>query len=474
MFIQKLTKSYSNSLPVYEPIPSDAPAHDHETGSFSCTYSPQHSVGVARVIVQSAEIRRPQGWKRWFSLKPASWVKVKVLGRTKGGVEGRGMGEIKTWREERAVGETEVSPRTYTPNFGFKSYYTLVGPYENRLELEIRNKRHWLWPFTRDSFMGSTNFVLPHSYPQTSPTIPTVVVSYHEPSPSSQEPLELVESRPSSVVSGLSTVHEGVEHPQQQPEKNEWAVQAALFNREMSRIEGYLLYNVLWYPALPVNSPLPTYIPPEEREEGDGTHDTLLAGIVTFTVHSIDQLDTAPDREASVTVSLGWHRSPLHTARMIGTESSSLSRTPSTVDNARPQGGISRTISNRYPVEVDQEKGGASTTAARFDSTFEFLCFDPTTTNIVLKVFEGRSGGRKKEIVAHTSVPLRDLVGPAASEEGGVGMQGETVHKRLSGGDVGRDRTLALLEHPTAKARVCVEWRGLKIPEVHTPITKHA
>jgi hypothetical protein len=129
MFLQKLTKSYSNSLPVYEPIPSDGfspHAVDHDTGSFTCTYSPQHSVGVARVVVQSAQLRKPRGLKKWFSMKPSVWVKVKILGRTKGTIsgsstkEGEG-GEVQSWREERVVGQTSVCNRTYVDSCSIRS-----------------------------------------------------------------------------------------------------------------------------------------------------------------------------------------------------------------------------------------------------------------------------------------------------------------------------------------------------------------
>lgn len=118
MFLQKLTKSYSNSLPVYEPIPSDDFPHaDHDAGSFTCTYSPQHSVGVARVVVQSAQLRKPRGFKKWFRMKPSVWVRVKILGRTQGTVASssskEGGGKIHSWREERVVGQTDVSNRTY-------------------------------------------------------------------------------------------------------------------------------------------------------------------------------------------------------------------------------------------------------------------------------------------------------------------------------------------------------------------------
>jgi hypothetical protein len=125
MFLQKLTKSYSSSLPTYEPIPpysSSSPPSptlpDHETGSFSCTYSPQHSLGVARINLQSAQINEPEGWRGWFKRRPTTWVKVKVMGRTnmepgKGRGKGENLDGVKTWREERVVGKTEVCEKTW-------------------------------------------------------------------------------------------------------------------------------------------------------------------------------------------------------------------------------------------------------------------------------------------------------------------------------------------------------------------------
>jgi len=115
MFLQKLTKSCSNPLPVYEPLssshyPGDGTL-DHEAGSFSCAYSPQHSVGAACVVVQSAEIHKPKGWlKRWFGSKPRVWVIMKVLGRTMGTVDRKG-GDVKTWREKRTFAKVSSSEK---------------------------------------------------------------------------------------------------------------------------------------------------------------------------------------------------------------------------------------------------------------------------------------------------------------------------------------------------------------------------
>ncbi|KAJ3514104.1 hypothetical protein NMY22_g14848 [Coprinellus aureogranulatus] len=156
--------------PTYVPIPASPSAYshpsfpDHETGSFSCTYSPQHSLGVARINLQSARINEPEGWRSWFKRRPSTWVKVKVLGRTnvvgskegKKGSKGRKAKEeeiagteMKTWREERDVGETDVCEKTYTPNFGFKSYHALLGPYEHQLEFEVHSKKRFAWLLPR-------------------------------------------------------------------------------------------------------------------------------------------------------------------------------------------------------------------------------------------------------------------------------------------------------------------------------------
>jgi hypothetical protein len=96
-------------------------------------------------------------------------------------------------------------------------------------------------------------------------------------------------------------------------------------------------------------------------------------------------------------------------------------------------------------------------------------------------------GRKRKELVGHASVPLLDLVSrqqnaDAGSEldvgevgsipaDGDLGMSFDlrsTLERRRRGENADtRDRLLPLLGHPSAKARVCVEWRSLKIPGVH-------
>ena len=101
-------------------------------------------------------------------------------------------------------------------------------------------------------------------------------------------------------------------------------------------------------------------------------------------------------------------------------------------------------------------------------------------------------GRKRKELVGHASVPLLDLVSRQQNVDVGSELDAEEVRSIPSDGDFGmsfdlrstlerrrrgenadsRDRLLPLLGHPSAKARVCVEWRSLKIPGVHIPKEK--
>lgn len=165
----------------------------------------------------------------------------------------------------------------------------------------------------------------------------------------------------------------------------------------------------------------------------------------------------------------------MHTAHMLHTESHRLSRQSTRTSSGHEDAqGMSRSFLHRsqsHAVDM-QEEDGEAYRVTTFDSTFEFLCVDPSSTNIVLKVFEtyqGMGGRKKEDLVGHTSVPLRDLIigqndGMVSSDESMplIDLDEASEGQRRS---LGRDRWLSLLEHPTGKARVCVEWRALKIPE---------
>lgn len=205
-------------------------------------------------------------------------------------------------------------------------------------------------------------------------------------------------------------------------------------------------------------------------------------GIATFTLHSLEGLGLPPGYQLMATVSLGWHLAPLHTSQADTGSGQIVGSGPSTesVVNGRLPG----------PSETPPHHSDRTT----FDSTFEFLCLDAYSTNVVVKVYEVSRGnmmldlGRKrKELVGHASVPLLDLVSrqqnaDAGSEldvgevgsipaDGDLGMSFDlrsTLERRRRGENADtRDRLLPLLGHPSAKARVCVEWRSLKIPGVH-------
>lgn len=156
----------------------------------------------------------------------------------------------------------------YSPNFDFKSYYALIGPYEKHLELEVRNKRRWMWPFANDSIVGTASFLLPTSHPLAAPSV--VAHSDLENEEQNADWGSRRRKHAASRLSARSSVASSLSHTvhadEVEPEQNEWAVQAPLLNKEMNRIEGYLLFNVFWYPAVPMEFRPPTY---SRREEGD-------------------------------------------------------------------------------------------------------------------------------------------------------------------------------------------------------------
>ncbi|KAJ2920230.1 hypothetical protein MD484_g148, partial [Candolleomyces efflorescens] len=206
-------------------------------------------------------------------------------------------------------------------------------------------------------------------------------------------------------------------------------------------------------------------------------------GIATFTIHSIEDLGLPPGYQLVATVSLGWYLPPLHTSQA------------DTGSPSQMAGAGSSTESVPGPRETTSHHSDRTT----FDSTFEFLCLDAYSTNVVVKVYEVTQGNRmldlgrkRKELIGHTSVPLLDLVSRQQNVDVGSELDAEEVRSIPSDGDFGmsfdlrstlerrrrgenadsRDRLLPLLGHPSAKARVCVEWRSLKIPGVHVPKEK--
>lgn len=292
-------------------------------------------------------------------------------------------------------------------------------------------------------------------------------------------------------------------------ERTEWAVQAALFNPNLSAVEGYLFFNVFWYPAIPAQVPVPAFRSREEAnadeggyeghdEGGDGdggggelevnpiAHGRPQPGIVTFTLHAIHAVDVGADAHMEATVSLGWESKPLHTCRALKQERPSRTSSPSTSyrgEKHRPRKRAPRHDSdygNRrdYGATSNEDEKGQvrEGTVTKFDSPFEFLCMDPTTTSVVVKVFEvrhhrGLLPTTDRELVGHTSVLLLDLMQNPESPLREVDPNPSSdlnaqLAARREGERRGRDRMLSLLEHPTGKAKVCVEWRALRVPEV--------
>lgn len=292
-------------------------------------------------------------------------------------------------------------------------------------------------------------------------------------------------------------------------ERTEWAVQAALFNPDLSAVEGYLFFNVFWYPAIPAQVPLPAFRSREEVDAGEGGHEDQdeggdgddgggelevnpiahgqpQPGIVTFTLHAIHAVDVGADAHMEASVSLGWKSKPLHTCRTPKPERLSRTSSPSTSyrgEKHRPRRRAPRHDNDEgnqrdygATSNEDEKEQAGERTVTMFDSPFEFLCMDPTTTSVVVKVFEvrhhrGLLPTTERELVGHTSVLLLDLmqnpesplreVDPNASS----GLNAQLAARR-EGERRGRDRMLSLLEHPTGKAKVCVEWRALRVPEV--------
>jgi len=180
------------------------------------------------------------------------------------------------------------------------------------------------------------------------------------------------------------------------------------------------------------------------------------AGVVSFTLHSLDNLGSNPERQVVAAVSLGWHHPPLHTfGGTISDILKSKSR-PSVMDESTESIVLRREDMLRRRLSGNQDLDDGTAESKQFDATFEFLCFQPSSTNLVIKVYEiyrrgpvKNLGIRQKVMIGHSSFPLIDVVGSPESDGTGGG----------------RDKSFPLLGHPSAKARVCVEWRGLGIPE---------